>query len=72
MGNNSPSVSEIIAFKGCEDYNNFVTALFPPHPLAVAPSDEAGFNKKLRPDLRFWVNKEFGAVKMVAARRNKY
>ena len=71
MGNNSPSVSEIIAFKACEDFNNFLTAKFPPHPLAVAPSDEAGYNKQLRPDLRNWLNKEFGAVKMIAARRYK-
>ena len=72
MGNNLPTISQLNVYCFAKDYNSFVSDLFPPHPLALAPSEVSGFTDELPASLRTCINENWGEIKMKAARRNKY
>lgn len=68
-----PAVLSAIEVVGLStEFNKLVADLFPPHPLAVAPSEVLDYHVFLNSAFRCFINKDFGEIKQKAARRNKY
>lgn len=55
-----------------QNFNRCIAAMFPPHPLAVAPSEITRCHDDLPKEMRSWVNRCWGTTKQKAARRYNF
>lgn len=66
LGCTRSAVSTLIV--NVDSFNELVALAFPPHPKAVAPSEEALFNASLSRSQRKRINERFGRIKQIASK----